>query len=109
MQIAQEAAAVAAHVTVFQRTPNLALPMRQKKLDDDIIRRMKEGYPLAYKKRRRSFGGFDYEFLEKAASEVSGRGAASDVRTCLGDRRPCAVGWLVQRLACKRTIEPCRL
>jgi len=71
VQVAQEAAAVAAHLTVFQRTPNLSLPMRQKKLDDDTIRRMKEGYPLAYQKRRTSFGGFDYQFLEKAASEVS--------------------------------------
>jgi cyclohexanone monooxygenase len=71
VQMAQEAAAVAAHLTVFQRTPNLALPMRQRKLDDDTIRRMKEGYPLAYQKRRTSFGGFDYQFLEKAASEVS--------------------------------------
>ncbi|WP_426441526.1 flavin-containing monooxygenase [Bradyrhizobium genosp. P] len=71
VQVAQEAAAVAAQLTVFQRTPNLALPMRQKKLDDDTIRRMKEGYPLAYQKRRTSFGGFDYQFLDKAASEVS--------------------------------------
>jgi cation diffusion facilitator CzcD-associated flavoprotein CzcO len=71
VQVAQEAAAVATHLTVFQRTPNLALPMRQRKLDDDTIRRMKESYPLAYQKRRTSFGGFDYQFLEKAASEVS--------------------------------------
>jgi cation diffusion facilitator CzcD-associated flavoprotein CzcO len=71
VQVAQEAAAVAAHLTVFQRTPNLALPMRQKKLDDDTIHRMKESYPLAYQKRRTSFGGFDYQFLDKAASEVS--------------------------------------
>jgi cation diffusion facilitator CzcD-associated flavoprotein CzcO len=71
VQVAQEAAAVAAHLTVFQRTPNLALPMRQKKLDDDTIRRMKEGYPVAYEKRRTTLGGFDYQSLEKAASEVS--------------------------------------
>ena len=71
VQIAQEAAGVAAHLTVFQRTPNLALPMRQRKLDDDTIRRMKENYPRAYQKRRTTFGGFDYEFLEKSASEVS--------------------------------------
>jgi cation diffusion facilitator CzcD-associated flavoprotein CzcO len=71
VQVAQEAAAVAAHLTVFQRTPNLALPMRQKKLDDDTIRCMKEGYAVAYEKRRTSFGGFDYGFLDKAASEVS--------------------------------------
>jgi cyclohexanone monooxygenase len=71
VQVAQEAAAVAVHLTVFQRTPNLALPMRQRKLDDDTIRRMKEDYPRAYQKRRTTFGGFDYEFLEKSASEVS--------------------------------------
>src|SRR5438445_335811 len=33
VQVAQEAAGVAAHLTVFQRTPNMALPMRQTKLD----------------------------------------------------------------------------
>jgi cation diffusion facilitator CzcD-associated flavoprotein CzcO len=71
VQVAQEAAAVATHLTVFQRTPNLALPMRQRKLDDDTIRRMKLDYPRAYQRRRTTFGGFDYEFLEKSASEVS--------------------------------------
>ena len=71
VQVAQEAAAVATHLTVFQRTPNLALPMRQRKLDDDTIRRMKEDYPRAYQKRRTTFGGFDYEPIEKSASEVS--------------------------------------
>ncbi|MDT7817532.1 MAG: hypothetical protein QOJ42_7448, partial [Acidobacteriaceae bacterium] len=71
IQVAQEAAKVAAHLTVFQRTPNMALPMRQKKLDDDTIRQMKVGYAVAFEKRKTSFGGFDYQFLEKAASEVS--------------------------------------
>ncbi|SDH71483.1 MULTISPECIES: flavin-containing monooxygenase [Bradyrhizobium] len=71
VQVAQEAAAVAAQLTVFQRTPNLALPMRQKRLDDDTILRMKKGYPVAYEKRRTTLGGFDYQSLEKAASEVS--------------------------------------
>ena len=71
VQVAQEAAPVAAHLTVFQRTPNLALPMRQRKLDDATIRRMKEDYPSAYEKRRTTFGGFDYEFLDRSAAEVS--------------------------------------
>src|SRR6266852_1631244 len=71
VQVAQEAAGVATHLTIFQRTPNLALPMRQRKLDDDTIRRMKEDYPRAFQKRRTTFGGFDYEPLEKSASEVS--------------------------------------
>lgn len=71
VQIAQEAAAVAAHLTVFQRTPNLALPMRQRKLDDATIRCMKEHYPSAYQKRRTTLGGFDYQVLDKSAAEVS--------------------------------------
>jgi cation diffusion facilitator CzcD-associated flavoprotein CzcO len=71
VQVAQEAAGVAAHLTVFQRTPNLALPMRQKKLDEDTIRRMKEKYPEIYDKRTKTFAGFDYDFLAKAAFEVS--------------------------------------
>ena len=71
VQVAQEAAGVAAHLTVFQRTPNLAWPMRQRKLDDDTIRRMKENYARAYQKRRTTFGGFDYNPLEKSAFDVS--------------------------------------
>jgi cation diffusion facilitator CzcD-associated flavoprotein CzcO len=71
VQVAQEAAGVAAHLTVFQRTPNLALPMRQTKLNEDTIRRMKEGYPAAYERRSKTFGGFDYDVIAKSAFEVS--------------------------------------
>jgi cyclohexanone monooxygenase len=69
--MAQEAAGVAAHLTVFQRTPNLALPMRQKKLDADAIRRMKEKYPEMFDRRTKTFAGFDYDVLAKSALEVS--------------------------------------
>ena len=61
VQVSQEAAGVAAHLTVFQRTPNLALPMRQKKLDDNTIRRMKEKYPEMFDRRTKTFAGFDYD------------------------------------------------
>jgi cation diffusion facilitator CzcD-associated flavoprotein CzcO len=71
VQMAQEAAGVAAHLTVFQRTPNLALPMRQKKLDEDGIRRMKENYPEMFDRRTKTFAGFDYDVLAKSALEVS--------------------------------------
>jgi cation diffusion facilitator CzcD-associated flavoprotein CzcO len=71
IQVAQEAAGVAAHLTVFQRTPNLALPMRQTKLDSDTIRRMKENYPAMYQKRAETFAGFDFDFLPKSTLEVS--------------------------------------
>jgi len=71
VQVAQEAARVAAHLTVFQRTPNTALPMRQTTLDDDKIRRMKEDYPAMYERRAKMFSGMDFEFLAKSALEVS--------------------------------------
>jgi cyclohexanone monooxygenase len=71
VQVAQEAAGVAAHLTVFQRTPNTALPMRQTKLDDDKIRRMKEDYPGLYERRTKTFSGMDIDFLAKSALEVS--------------------------------------
>jgi cation diffusion facilitator CzcD-associated flavoprotein CzcO len=71
VQMAQEAAGVAAHLTVFQRTPNLALPMRQKKLDEDGIRRMKENYPEMFDRRTKTVAGFDYDVLAKSALEVS--------------------------------------
>jgi cation diffusion facilitator CzcD-associated flavoprotein CzcO len=71
VQVAQEVAGVVAHLTVFQRTPNTALPMRQKKLDDNTIRRMKETYPQMFDRRTKTFGGFDYDVLAKSALEVS--------------------------------------
>jgi cation diffusion facilitator CzcD-associated flavoprotein CzcO len=71
VQVAQEAAGAAAQLTVFQRTPNLALPMRQKKLDEDAIRRMKEKYPEMFERRTKTFAGFDYDVLTKSALEVS--------------------------------------
>ena len=71
VQVAQEAAGVAAHLTVFQRTPNIALPMRQTKLDDDTIRRMKADYPAIYDRRTKTFSGADIDFLAKSGFEVS--------------------------------------
>jgi cyclohexanone monooxygenase len=71
VQVAQEAAGMAAHLTVFQRTPNMALPMRQTKLDDDTIRHMKEKYPEIYHRRTKTFAGSDIDFLAKAGFEAS--------------------------------------
>ena len=71
VQVAQEAAGMAAHLTVFQRTPNMALPMRQIKLDDDTIRHMKEKYPEIYHRRTKTFSGSDIDFLAKAGFEAS--------------------------------------
>ncbi len=63
-----------AELTVFQRTPNLALPMRQRKLDDEAKRRMKETFPERFRKRAQTFAGFDYDRREIGAGRAVGEG-----------------------------------
>ncbi len=71
VQVIQEAAPVAEHLTVFQRTPMLALPMQQRKLTAEEQAALKAGYPAIYDKRRKNFGGYDYDGIGKGALEVS--------------------------------------
>jgi cation diffusion facilitator CzcD-associated flavoprotein CzcO len=72
VQVIQEAGEVASHLTVFQRTPNLALPMRQRALDEPSQRAMKEHYPEWFRRRAESAGGlFDVETKGDSALEVS--------------------------------------
>jgi cyclohexanone monooxygenase len=71
VQVIQECAPEVAHLTVFQRTPILALPMRQRRLDDAANREMKKSYPKRFAMRRHTFGGFDYDFLDRGALDVS--------------------------------------
>jgi len=71
VQVIQEAGREASHLTVFQRTPNLALPMRQRKLDAVEQTRTKAEYPALFQKRRESFGGFEITRREQSALEVS--------------------------------------
>jgi cyclohexanone monooxygenase len=71
VQVIQEIYREVAELTVFQRTPNLALPMRQRKLDDEANRRMKETFAEDFHKRAETFAGFDYDFIQKSALEVS--------------------------------------
>ncbi len=71
VQVIQELGPQAAHLTVFQRTPNLALPMRQRLLDAETEQRMKRDYPDRYKVRSQTFGGFDFDFVAKPFAETS--------------------------------------
>lgn len=45
IQITPEVAAVAEHLTVFQRTPNFSLPSRNRTLDPEYVREWKDNYP----------------------------------------------------------------
>jgi cyclohexanone monooxygenase len=71
VQVIQEYAPHVEHLTVFQRTPNTALPMRQRTLSDADNRAMKANYPERLAMRSNTFAGFDYDFLPRGAMEVS--------------------------------------
>ena len=65
IQIAQETSKEAASVTVFQRTPNLCLPMGQRKLTEQEQQDAKARYPDIYRHRLTTFAGFPFDFSEK--------------------------------------------
>ena len=72
VQVIQEAGKVAAHLTVFQRTPNIALPMQQQKFNRQTLDEWKVEFPEIFRKRDASGGGlYDIEALEHSALEVS--------------------------------------
>jgi cyclohexanone monooxygenase len=72
VQVIQEAGKLASHLTVFQRTPNLALPMGQQSLDAPTQRAMKARYPEWFRQRAQSAGGlFDVASNERSALEVT--------------------------------------
>jgi len=71
VQVAQEAARDASQLTIFQRTPNLCLPMQQKQLDATANRRLRKTYAESFAMRNQSFGGTDYLFDPRLTLEVS--------------------------------------
>jgi cation diffusion facilitator CzcD-associated flavoprotein CzcO len=70
VQVTQEAAKVASHVTVFQRTPILALAMQQRRLTRAEQDAAKVHYPARYRKRTESQSGFDYDSAGDSALSV---------------------------------------
>ena len=71
VQVTQEAAKVAAEVTVFQRTPMLALPMRQRRLTHEEQDADKAGYPARFELRTQTNTGFDYRSTGDSTFSVS--------------------------------------
>ncbi|KAI8686517.1 hypothetical protein NCS55_00328000 [Fusarium keratoplasticum] len=65
VQIAQTWGPKAGHVKVFQRTPNLAIPMRRKDLSVETQKIHKELYPEMFRLRETTFAGFRYDWSEK--------------------------------------------
>ena len=72
VQVIQEASKVAAELTVFQRTPMIALAMQQRQLHEVEEKAKKSGLKEIFRLRNASGGGFyDLETDDRCAHEVS--------------------------------------
>ncbi len=71
VQVVQEAAKVAKHLTVFQRTPNTSLPMKQVSYDVETQTEMKKNYPAQFARRRETFAGFDFDLIMTPGADLS--------------------------------------
>jgi cation diffusion facilitator CzcD-associated flavoprotein CzcO len=71
IQVAPVIAAEAAHLSVFQRTPNYSVPARNFALTPEDTRQIKAGYQEIRRKARESFAGFPYDPSDKSAIEVT--------------------------------------
>ncbi|KAJ4253395.1 hypothetical protein NW762_010552 [Fusarium torreyae] len=65
VQITQAWGPKAGHVKVFQRTPNLAVPMRRKYPTVEEQQQSKKFYPELFRYREYNFAGFHYDWYEK--------------------------------------------
>ncbi|ESK95689.1 cyclopentanone -monooxygenase [Moniliophthora roreri MCA 2997] len=65
VQTIQEVGPIVAHLTVFQRTPNITIPMRQRSLDVATQAEMKELYPTIFRHRLRTYSGYIYDRYHK--------------------------------------------
>ncbi|KAL2011491.1 hypothetical protein VTN00DRAFT_4209 [Thermoascus crustaceus] len=69
VQITQAWGPVAGELKVFQRTPNLAVPMRKRPLTVQEQEEAKKNYPELFSLREKCFGGFLYTFSERSVFE----------------------------------------
>lgn len=66
VQIIQAWGPTAGEVKVFQRTPNLAIPMRKRDLTVEEQEGNKKFYPELFAYREKTFAGFHYDWMEKS-------------------------------------------
>ncbi len=70
VQLITEVGKNVGHMTVFQRTPNYCLPLRNSPISDEEMARIKTEYPEIFRKCRESFGAFVYNFDMRSAFDV---------------------------------------
>ena len=61
----------ARHVTVFQRTPNYAVPAQNAPLDPEYVRQVKADYPAMRARAKETMTGIDFDYSDRAALETS--------------------------------------
>lgn len=71
VQVVQAVAAQAKQLTVFQRTPNLALPMGQKPINKERNDEFKRNYEQMVAKMKSTYAGFLYDFDPRKCFEVT--------------------------------------
>ncbi|RCI13548.1 hypothetical protein L249_5596 [Ophiocordyceps polyrhachis-furcata BCC 54312] len=69
VQMAQAWGPVAGSLAVFQRTPNMAVPMRRRQLSLEGQQHSKTYYPELFRYRERTFSGFCFHFHERRAAD----------------------------------------
>jgi cation diffusion facilitator CzcD-associated flavoprotein CzcO len=71
VQLIPELAKQAGHLSVFQRSPNWCLPLRNSAIDAPTQARIKASYPEIFKKCRETFAGFIHDADPRSALAVS--------------------------------------
>ena len=71
VQVIQEVGKIASQLTVYQRTPNTALPMTNPDIDEARNTSLKNNFPETKKMIDKTFAGFDYEFAPGKPTDVS--------------------------------------
>ena len=66
VQLATALSKVAGHITLFQRTPNMALPMKQVQYTPPAQAVPYDQYPNLFAHRKDSFSGFSFNFIPRS-------------------------------------------
>ncbi|KIJ64835.1 hypothetical protein HYDPIDRAFT_131981 [Hydnomerulius pinastri MD-312] len=67
VQVIQEIGPHAQHLTIFQRTPNLALAMGQYSVNEQVQAHFRPVYEQIYQKLPTTFGGLQFDFIHRPA------------------------------------------
>jgi cation diffusion facilitator CzcD-associated flavoprotein CzcO len=71
IQVTPQLAAVAEHLTVFQRTPNYSLPAQDHVLDSVEQADVKARYDEIFDMCRQTYGGYPYQMMERSTFSVT--------------------------------------